>query len=272
MNENIVPITRPQTGVPQPVTKQESKFPTEVINLPSKGWFYPEDNPLSSGILELKLMTAKEEDILTSRNLIQKGVVLDKLLESLVVNKNIKTDDMLNCDRNASFIAIRRLAYGDEYDAVISCPRCNTENKIKIDLGKMDNRPFEFEKYPKGQNLFEFTLPHSNKIITFKLLSKRDTDQIEAESKSWEKVSKDISKEITTRLKHVILSVDGNADKTFIRQFADGELLSKDSFALRNHMRGMPDIETTFEFSCNNCGKEGNEEMPFGASFFWPTG
>jgi hypothetical protein len=250
----------------------ESKFPTEVINLPSKGWFYPADNPLSIGTIELKMMTAKEEDILTSPNLIQKNIVLDKLLESVTVNKGIVLDDMLICDRNAAFFAIRRLAYGDAYEATLTCGRCGKENNITINLDKMDNRPFDFEKYPKGDNSFQFKLPYSGHTVTFKLLTKKDENQIDQELKGMEKVSKDLRREITTRLGHIIIALNGNTERSAIRRFVNEDLVSKDSLALRTHLREtMPDIDTTFDFQCTNCNLERKEETPMGVSFFWPN-
>jgi len=274
MPDQMIPITRPTVSNPvPPVTPVESKFPTEVIGLPSKGWFYPTDNPLSYGTLELKMMTAKEEDILTSRNLIQKNIVLDKLLESIVIDKTIKLDDMLICDRNAVFFAIRRLAYGDQYDAKITCGRCAKENDISIDLAKLDNRPFKFEEHTKGENSFKFDLPFSKKTITFKLLSKKDESAIDLELQGLTKVYKDVSKEVTTRLAHLITSVDGNTETARIRKFVNEELPSKDSLALRRHIREtMPDIDSTFDFACGHCGLERKEETPMGVSFFWPNG
>ena len=272
MSDNTITITRPTISNPvPPPQKAESRFPTEVINLPSRGWFYAEGNPLSSGTLELKMMTAREEDLLTSPNLIQKGIVLDKLLESVVINKAINLDEMLVCDRNSAFFAIRRLAYGDQYDATLTCPRCGKENAIPIDLSKMDSRPFEFEKYPKGQNAFQFTLPYIKKTVTFKLLTKKDENLIEAELKGMEKVSKDLRREITTRLGHIITEIDGNPDRATIRRFVNEELVSKDSLAFRTHLREfMPDIDSTFQFTCGHCQLERKEETPMGVSFFWP--
>jgi hypothetical protein len=270
---DIVPITKPGARpVPQPAMKQESTFPSEVINLPSKGWFYPENTPLSTGTLELKPMTAKEEDILTSKNLIQKGVVLDKLLESLIVEKAVNAGDMLNCDRNAAFVAIRRMAYGDEYKASITCPKCGADNPLVIDLGKMDNRPFEFEKYPKGKNAFDFTLPMSKKVVTFRLLTKKDEDAIEADLKALQKVSTEMTSEVTTRLKSVITAIDGSPDKGAIRKFVD-EMRAGDSLALRNYIRSTtPDVDMSFDFQCRQCGVERREDVPLGVSFFWPNG
>lgn len=275
MSDQIIPITRPSVGSTVPPVQKigESKFPTETINLPSKGWFYPEENPLSSGTIELKQMTAREEDILTSRNLIEKNIVLDKLLESVVVDKAIKLDDMLVCDRNAVFFAIRRLAYGDLYDAKLTCPRCGKENEVSIDLAKMDNRPFNFEAYPKGENSFKFELPNSKVTLTFKLLNKKDEGLIEQELKGMEKINKGFSREITTRLFFLITSVDGNNEKARIRKFVNDEFLSKDSLAFRKYVREMlPDIDTTFDFTCAHCGLERKEETPLGVSFFWPNG
>ena len=278
MSDAIIPITRP-TGnggnppPPQSPQKMENKFPTEVINLPSKGWFYSPENPLSSGTIELKMMTAKEEDILTSRNLIQKNIVLDKLLESVVINKAIHLDDMLICDRNAAFFAIRRLAYGDNYDATVTCGRCGKENSISIDLGKMDNRPFDFDKYSKGENNFSFKLPFSGVMLTYKLLTKKDETSIDQELTGLAKISKDFTREITTRLSHIITSVNGSSERVVIRKFVNEELLSRDSLALRAHVReSMPDIDSTFEFVCVHCGLERKEETPMGVGFFWPNG
>jgi len=270
---NLIPISRPSVTnpVPQPV-KQESKFPTEVINLPSKGWFYPEESPLAKGTLEIKMMTAKEEDILTSRNLIQKNIVLDKLLESVIVDKTVKPEEMLICDRNAAFYALRRLAYGDKYDVTISCPRCGKENGVAVDLSNVDNKPFDFEKYPRGQNSFKFTLPFSKVDITFKLLSKKDEEAIDRELEAFAKITKEMTKEITTRLLYLITSVNGDTDKMKIRRFVNEELPSKDSLALRKYIREtMPDVESKFPFTCQFCGLEREEETPMGVSFFWPN-
>lgn len=272
--EQVISITRPAVGSPiPPPQKTESKFPTEVINLPSKGWFYSPESPLSSGTLELKMMTAKEEDILTSKNLIQKNIVLNKLLESVVIDKTIKLDDMLICDRNAAFFAVRRLAYGDAYDATLTCGRCGKENPISIDLGKMDNKPFNFDNIPKGENNFTFKLPFSGATLTYKLLTKKDENAIDAQLTGLAKVHKDLSKEVTTRLSFIITSVDGDNSKPRIVKFINDELQARDSLAFRKHVReNMPDIDTTFDFTCGHCGLERKEETPMGVTFFWPNG
>jgi hypothetical protein len=276
MEENFtVPITRPQSfQAPPPPQKQEVTFPTEVIELPSKGFFYKENDPLSSGKVELKMMTAKEEDILTSENLIKKGVVLDKLLESLIVDKSIKIENILIGDKNALYVAARRLAYGDNYGPVgVVCKNCREESKIDINLAELKDKDFDFSKYSKAENSLSFTLPYSKKLVTVKLATSLEEQQIENELKSISKLNKGgQSAEITTRLKHVITSIDGNTDKAFIRKFVDTELLSRDSIELRKFIRqNSPDLDMTFNFTCPNCNSEDRSEVPMTVQFFWPN-
>ena len=263
-------VAQAATGIPQ---QKEMKYPTEVIPLPTKGWFYPEGSPLSSGEIEIKQMTAKEEDILANQELIRKGKVLDKLLESVVVNKSIKIDDILIPDKNAIFVAIRRLAYGDEYNVSVTCPRCSTENKIKIDLSTLSYKPFNFEEHPKGVNNFTFKLPSSGITITYKLLNDVDEQSIDAELAMIKKANKDNPQEVTTRMKYVLMSLDGNPDRAGIRRFIEEKMSAKDSLALRRHMREHnPDIDMTFNFHCDNsdCNYERRMDVPLGASFLFP--
>lgn len=286
-NENTtIPITRPSSvNIPQSVqqvlsindnkpVKTESKYPTEEVGLPSKGYFYPENNPLYCGRVEIKMMTAREEDILMSQDLIKSGKALDKLLSSLIVDKNIRSEDILISDKNALFLAVRRLAYGDTYGPiVINCPSCNKQQKITVNLSSFKENEINFDKFTRGQNRFEFELPYSKRVITYKLLTQKDDDAIDAEILSMKKVNKEFSHGITTRFKHIITSVDGNDDKIFIRKFVDEELMSRDSLALRNYIKdNTPDIDMGFDFKCNNenCNEERKMVTPIGPEFFWP--
>lgn len=286
MDENTIPITRPSTsispasdalksarseGIPEQYL-EKSKFPTEIVDLPSKGWFYPEGHPLSSGKIELKMMTAREEDILTSQNLIKKGVVLQKLVESLIIDKRIKAKDILLCDMNGIFVAIRRMAYGDKYGPLkINCNNCSFENELSIDLSKIEVKPFEFEKFPRGVNLFTFDLPYSKKQVSYKLITQGEDEVIEGEIKQMLRVNKEKSFEITTRLKHVIQSVDGSDDMSSVRKFIENELVSRDSLALRTHIRNStPDMDMDFGFVCSECNHEERMGVPMTVQFFWP--
>ena len=252
--------------------QKKSTFPTEVVELPSKGHFYPEDNPLSSGEVEIKYMTAKEEDILTSTNLIKKGIVLDKLLQSLIVSK-IDYNTMLVGDKNALMIAARILGYGKDYKIEVNCPACNAKNEDNIDLTQLEHKELDFGSFDKGKNEFDFTLPHSNRHIKYKLLCSSDDRAIDAELKSLKKFNKDVDSEITTRLKHVVTAIDGETDKGKIRKFIDEEFLSRDSLAFRNHLATFTaDVDMNYYFSCAECGHEKTMPIPMTVEFFWPAG
>jgi len=283
MDDQTIPITRPNTIVggppiartsisqPNPIAVKPNSYPTETIELPSEGYFYAEDHPLSNGQIEIKMMTAKEEDILTNQNLIKKGIVLDKLLESLIVTP-VKLDDLLVGDKNAVFFAARRLAYGDTYGPVkVSCPKCQSENEKRIDLSKMKSKPFDFGKFTRGTNEFEFVLPYTKKTIKYKLLTHRDENQIDAELKGLNKINKNSSNEMTVRIRAMIIAIDGETDRNYIKRFVEQELPSRDSLALRSHVReNTPDLDMTFEFSCDECGNEERITVPLTAQFFWP--
>ena len=241
------------------------KFPTEMVELPSKGYFYADGHPLSSGKVEVKYMTAKEEDILTSQNLIQQGIVLDKLLQSLVVDKSIKLDDMLIGDKNALMVAARVLGYGKEYQF--------TYDGIEqsVDLSMLEPTEMDFDKFTKGQNQFNFKLPNSEREITFKLLTSGDEQKISEEIKAREKISKEQSFELTTRLKNMILSVDGNSEKAYINNFVDNEFLSRDSLAFREYLTSVtPDVDMTTKVK-NSAGRETEVVIPVTLRFFWPS-
>jgi hypothetical protein len=306
MDENTIPITRPQsqhgsiTDVVKNVLEKEGKipqrtasnrvpdesysdvpnqfvekikYPTEIIDLPSRGWFYPSGHPLESGKIEIKMMTAREEDILTSQNLIRKGVVLKKLLDSLIVDKRVKQDDILLCDMNGIFIAVRRLAYGDQYGPLkIKCNSCGEDCEHTVDLGGIEPKPFDFEKYPRGQNSFSFTLPYSNKQITYKILTQKEDDLVDGEIKSLAKVNKERSSEVTTRLKYIIQAVDGDDEKSVIRKFIETELMSRDALFMRKYIKdNVPDINMSFQFACPNCSNEEKMDIPMTVQFFWPS-
>jgi phage FluMu protein Com len=275
MEENFtVPITRPQAFQASPPSqKQEVTYPTEVIDLPSQGHFYPTGHPLSSGKLELKMMTAKEEDILMSQNLIKKGIVLDKLLENLIVDKDVKLDDLLLVDKNAILVAARRLAYGDGYGPVeVTCPKCREKNQVTFNLGEIKNEEFDFSNYTKGQNSFEFVLPYSKKTIHYRILTHKDEQQIENELKANNKILKGAgSNEVTARLRSMIISVDGNSDRNYIKKFVETEMVSRDALALRQYIKkNTPDVDLNFDFTCTDCSHEERLGVPLTVTFFWP--
>lgn len=250
----------------------ENKFPTEVVSLPSKGFFYPEDSPLAKGEVEIRYMTAKDEDILTSPNLIKKGIVIDKLLESLIVEEGVVYGDLLVGDKNAIMLAARILGYGADYTFDYECPNCSEKNVgLECNLSETEEREVDFSELEKGKNEFTYTLPKSKREITFKLLTLNDERAIEADLKGLRKVSKDVTKEVTTRLKRMILSVDGNSDRQFVNHFVDNEFFSIDSLEFRKHIQTLiPDVSVKHEFECELCTHQEAVTVPITVHFFWP--
>jgi hypothetical protein len=248
-------------------------FPTEIIDLPSKGVFYPEDHPLASGQIELYHMTARHEDILTSTNLLSKGlnVVVDRLLSELIATKGVKLDDLLIGDKNAIFVAARVLGYGKDYPCELECPSCGTGVETVANLEALPFVEFEIPEGSKGQNKFEMLLPTSGKSVTFKLLTQGDETAVEKELKQWAaKVGGDVSHASTTRLRRAIQSVDGDTSVTKIHNFVDAMPI-RDSRALREFARKIsPDVQFEIDFTCESCQHTGKVEVPVGPDFFWP--
>ena len=239
----------------------EFKLPTETVSLPSKGLLYPEDNPLSSGKIEMKYMTAKEEDILTNQAYIADGTVFDRLFKSLIVS-DINYDDLLVGDKNAVLVAARILGYGKDYKFTLA------GEDYEVDLSLLKEKEIDESIYTRGINKFSFTLPASNSTVVFKILTHRDEENIRKELASYKKISKDTSPEVTTRLKHTIISIDGKEDKKDIRNFVENYLLARDARALREYVRQIqPDIDLTF-FPNNS---ESGVNIPIGLTFFWPN-
>tara|TARA_R100001230_G_C5664287_1_gene168862 strand:+ start:346 stop:1209 length:864 start_codon:yes stop_codon:yes gene_type:complete len=254
---------------------KESKFPTEIIDLPSKGLLYPKEHPLSSGKIEMKYMTAKEEDILTSQNLIQKGVVIDMLLRSLIVGngegKRVNYDDLILGDKNAVMVAARILGYGAEYPVELTCPACGAKSKENINLAELENKVVDYEF--KNENRFEFVLPLSKKTLTFKILSHSDESKVAETAKRMKKrsLSNQQSYELTSRLKAMIIAVDGEEDRKTIDSFVDNEFISRDSLAFRKELdRITPDVDMKVWFECSECGHEEAITIPLTVEFFWP--
>ena len=243
----------------------EHKFPSEVIDLPSEGKLYPKEHPCSNGKIEIKYMTAKEEDILTSQNLIKKGVVIDRLIDSLILTNGVKTDDLILGDKNAVMVAARILAYGPEYVCQVKNPQ--TDEMVEHTFNLAD---CPFKKLPADikENKFEVNLPVSKKKITFKLLSGKDERVIDKELEASKKIGSDVSPELTTRLRHTITSVDGDESQSTINTFVQN-LLARDSMYLRKQIQEIsPDIELEQEIEFG--GESVKVNIPMTAGFFWP--
>jgi len=253
-------------------TQEKSLYPTEYIDLPSEGKLYTPDNPLSSGRIELKYPTAREEDILTSRNLIQKGLVIDAFIKSLVIDEKINLDTILLGDKNAIVVASRILAYGKDYPVKIECPKCSVTTEQTLDISEMGTKEVNLSAFEPGVNLFEIALPASKSTVKFKLLTQADEKDIDAELKTMKKLLKGKDAEITTRLRHAIVSVNGDTDRMKIKLFVDS-LPSIDSLAFRTKLAELtPDMDMQFDFECTECGYTERMAIPLTVQFFWPSG
>lgn len=246
------------------MNESKSKFPTETINLPSKGLLYPTTSPLASGTIELKYMTAREEDILTNQNYLKQGTVIDKLLQAMIVT-NINYNELLAVDKDAIMIAARILGYGKNYNFYYQ-----GEQHV-VDLTTLQDKPFsESNIVRRGFNEFSFILPHSQTQITYKLLTHADEKAIDQELNGLKKIDAKGNFSISTRLKHTITSVDGDSDESTIRDFVDNHLLAMDAQALRSQIqKNSPGTELKFTFTNSN-GDEEVADIPVGIDFFWP--
>lgn len=242
--------------------EQKFTFPTEVIELPSKGLLYPKSSPLAKGTIELRYMSAKDEDILTNQNYLEKGTVIDKLLQSLIVDESINYSDLLIGDKDALMIAARILGYGKDYEITYM------KEPYTVDLTTLNHKEIDFTKFEKGNNEFKFTLPTTGTEITFKILTHADEQKIDQEIQGMKKINKNFTGELSTRLKHTITSVGGSRETKEIRNFVENQLLAADSRALRNHMETIaPGVN--IKFYPEN-GPTGGVSLPIGITFFWP--
>jgi hypothetical protein len=244
---------------------EENKFklPTETVELPSKGKFYLEGSALREGKIEMKYMTAKEEDILTNQNYIRQGTVIDKLLQSLIITK-INYGDLLIGDKNAIMLAARVLSYGASYEFEYDGVNQN------IDLSKLEPKSHHPDYTKADSNEFSFILPHTQNTVTFKLLTHSDERKIDEEIKGLQKINKDSTSEVTVRLAHIITSVNGSSDKKDIREFVNNYFLAKDARAFRSYYNEVsPDIDVKITLT-NSEGIEEDTDLPIGINFFWP--
>lgn len=259
---------------------RDYKFPTEIIELPSKGLIYPKESALSSGKVEMKYMTAKEEDILTTQSYIKDGTVLDRLFKSLIVGngegKPIQYHELVVGDKNAIMIAARILGYGADYKVEVTDPFSGNKQSETINLTQFENKEYDGSAQTElHKNEFEFELPRSKRKVTFMVITeskeRKVKHQLEDLKKANRKIKDDTSRDLTTRLKNIILSVDGDSDDATIRHFVDNELFAVDSKALRSYITEVsPDIDLSWEFISDETGEGRLMQLPIDINFFWP--
>jgi len=250
--------------------EQNFNFPTEIIELPSKGLLYPPDSPLASGKVEMKYMTAKEEDILTNKNYIEQGIVVDKLLQSMLVTK-FDYGDLLVGDKDLLMLSARILGYGKDYTfSHYSYVNSSTE-KITVDLTQLKEKPLITDNLvSQGKNEFTFKFPSTNNKITFKLLTHKDEQDIDKEIKGLKKIHPKENFELVTRLKYMITSINGDSSLETINNFVNKGLLARDAKAFREYVATIsPGIDLKYTYQSEN-GVEEDINIPITLNFFWP--
>lgn len=263
----------------QPVTAAEYakrelgvEIAVDLVPLPSRGKVYAADHPLHMAeSVEYRAMTAKEEDILMSQALIKRGTVITELIKSCLINRNIDVQTLLSGDRNALMIAIRASGYGNIYAPSYQCPQCEFKNELSVDLNLLPIKPLEIEPVSPGVNAFEFKLPKSNKMITFKFLNGKEEEEIVADMETRKKKGMLNSNLVTSRLLRSITSIEGNTDRSLINKFVQ-YMPALDSMKLRDYIDAHePGVSMKIDFKCGSCDHFEEMSLPLGSSFFWPS-
>jgi len=248
------------------------EIPNEVVPLPSNGKVYSQDSSLyGSEVVEIRAMTAREEDILTSRALLKKGTVITELIRSCLVDKSVNPLDLLSGDRNALMVAIRITGYGPEYNVELECNECGVKSPHSFNLGALPIKRLEIEPVLPGSNLFEFKLPRTGKVVKFKFMTGRDEEEMMVMSEKQKKLGLPTDNSVTTNLLYSIQSIEGIQDRSAIAAFVKA-VPAADSLALRNYMRDHePGITMRQDTTCNACGHTEEVNMPLGVTFLWPS-
>lgn len=247
------------------------EIPVETAPLPSSGRVYPPTSPLhGKETLEIRAMTAREEDILTSKALMKKGTIITELIRSCLVDKSIQPNEMLIGDRTALMTAIRITGYGQQYDVEVTCNECEKKFQNSFDLAQLPIARLEIDPVKEGTNLFEFLLPYTKKVVRFRFLTGKDEEEITATTEKQKKLNIGTDTMVTTNLLHSIESIDGNTDRNAIARFVRA-MPARDSLALRNYVRdNEPGIRMRQEVTCPECNNSEEVSMPMGVSFLWP--
>ena len=279
-NRNRTGAPNPQdTAPPAHVVNQQTEafsfvVPTEFVELPSKGQFYPEGHPLhNQETLEIKHMTAREEDMLTSRALLKKGMALERVMQSIIVNKAVDPNSLLVGDRNAILVAARISAYGSQYTTSVTCPACNSAQEYSFNLNEV--QPYDGNELTdevaknNGDGTFTTILPRTKVEVQFRLLNGIDEKSLLQQVENARKNRKE-ENTVTRQLRQIIISVNGNTEPENLN-YVVNNMPSMDSRHLRYAFKvATPNIDMTKHFECNECDHEQDMEVPLTADFFWP--
>ena len=262
-------------GIPQNNVMKDDfnwEVPVESIPLPTRGIIYSPDSLLfNTETLQIKAMTAKEEDILTSQAFIKENIVVEKLIASCLIEKSIDVNQMITGDRNALMVSIRVTGYGADYNISHSCGNCGHNNNINVDLSKLAIKRLKTAPIEEGKNIFEYTLPVTKKVVRYKFLTGYDQKEIAITEKRLKKAGVAYDNTVTSFLENTILAVDGVTDKNKIKHFVIN-MPALDSRSLRQHIRqSEPGIDMTWNYDCSDCNHSNDIALPITSEFFWPN-
>jgi hypothetical protein len=254
--------------------KVKERFITNQVFLPSGGKIYEKGTPLCNAEhIEVREMTAREEDILTSRILLKKGIAIDKVLENCIVDKRIDHKNLLMGDRNAITLALRIFGYGTDYNVQVKCPVCNAKQNHNFNLADIQIRTLSEPSVEENKNAFAYTFPKTKASVIFKLLTAgEEADISKAQDNLRRLTGSEVDNFITTRLIKQVISIDGNTNRNFIVDFIN-KLPIFDSRAFRQYIESIePDTLMKSQFTCNSCNEETEIDIPLTTEFFWPAG
>ena len=249
------------------------EVPVEIVPIPSEGIVYPPNSSLhGKKTLEIKAMTAQEEDILASRALLLQGTVITHLIQSCLIDKSVNVRDMLLGDRNALMISVRITGYGSMYSAESVCPECDEKSKQDYSLTDLEIKRLEIDPVRPGENLFSFTLPITKKAVEFKFLTGADDEErsLVMERKKKMMPHMKVDGAVTSKLEQIIISVDGVSDRNKVNNFVKN-MPARDSRSLRTYIqKNEPGIDMSVWMKCPHCSESSRVSLPIGGNFFWP--
>ena len=268
VQEDKPELTSPQqpATVEQPLTVN---IPTNFVELPSAGRYYPQEHPLhNQEVVEIKFMTTKEEEILNSPALVQRGLAIDRLIRSVLVNKSIDSKTLLIGDKNAILVAARSDAYGSDYEIGVTCPVCAEKNEVLIDLSELSFKENESDIKMSEKGTPLLTLPRTQAEVELRFLTGKDEEIITKFSKKAKK--RGIENNLTLQYKQMIVSIDGDSSVIKISNFISDMPAFDSRYLRKKYHEACPDIDLGFDFSCQYCGEEQQMEVPITVNFFWP--
>ena len=279
-NEARLGVSNPDADAPIEQLDKSDGFsfvtPTEFVDLPTGGAFYPEGHPLQNqDSIEIRYMTAKDEDILTSQTLLKKGVAIDRLLQNVIVDKSVRVDDLYVGDKNALVVAARITGYGEDYDVSISCPTCGEPNSHVVDLSdlkinKLDETLLEDLNIEKTQGgTFIINLPRSKVNVEVKLLTGRDERNflVSSENKKKHNLPESV---LTDQMKLFITSVNGDEKKDVVSSFVNNMPAYDSRYLRKVYSEITPNVKMECDFVCPECNASSAIDVPFTTAFFWP--